>query len=74
MLTQIDKPTRQVMIEARLVEVSADPVQAYGINWAGTFGSASAPKQFTYGAPIANSTPKPGENHAHLGLRAGRQS
>ncbi|HJT46104.1 MAG TPA: secretin N-terminal domain-containing protein, partial [Chthoniobacterales bacterium] len=29
-LLQIDKPTRQVMIEARLVEVSADPVQAYG--------------------------------------------
>jgi type IV pilus secretin PilQ/predicted competence protein len=49
MLLQIDKPTRQVMIEARLVEVSADPVQAYGINWAGTVGSASAPKTFTYG-------------------------
>src|SRR5438309_1088006 len=42
MLVQIDKPTKQVMIEARLVEVSADPVQAYGINWAGTVGSASA--------------------------------
>jgi type IV pilus assembly protein PilQ len=46
---QIDKPTRQVMIEARLVEVTADPVQAYGINWAGTVGSASAPKTITYG-------------------------
>src|SRR5256886_13863111 len=44
MLVQIDKPTKQVMIEARLVEVSADPVQAYGINWAGTVGSFSAPK------------------------------
>jgi type IV pilus assembly protein PilQ len=49
MLVQIDKPTKQVMIEARLVEVSADPVQAYGINWAGTVGSASAPKTVTYG-------------------------
>src|SRR5205807_5471 len=51
MLVQIDKPTKQVMIEARLVEVSADPVQAYGINWAGTVGSASSPKTFQYGAP-----------------------
>src|SRR5207245_7748222 len=33
MLAQIDKPTKQVMIEARLVEVTANPVQAYGINW-----------------------------------------
>jgi type IV pilus assembly protein PilQ len=48
-LLQIDKPTKQVMIEARLVEVSADPVQAYGINWAGTVGSFSAPKTFSYG-------------------------
>jgi type IV pilus assembly protein PilQ len=53
-LVQIDKPTRQVMIEARLVEVSADPVQAYGINWAGTVGSASAPKTFQYGAPTTS--------------------
>ena len=54
-LLQIDKPTRQVMIEARLVEVSADPVQAYGINWAGVVGSASAPKTFQYGAPTTSS-------------------
>src|SRR6184192_163358 len=53
MLVQIDKPTKQVMIEARLVEVTADPVQAYGINWAGTVGSASSPKTFQYGNPIA---------------------
>src|SRR5438876_2873769 len=54
MLVQIDKPTKQVMIEARLVEVSADPVQAYGINWAGTVGSASSPKIFQYGAPTTS--------------------
>jgi len=62
MLVQIDKPTKQVMIEARLVEVSADPVQAYGINWAGTVGSASAPKTVTYGNPIASGSPVPGGN------------
>src|SRR5438477_3730609 len=56
MLVQIDKPTKQVMIEARLVEVSADPVQAYGINWAGTVGSASSPKTFQYGAPTTSTS------------------
>jgi type IV pilus assembly protein PilQ len=55
-LLQIDKPTRQVMIEARLVEVSADPVQAYGINWAGTVGSAASPKLFQYGAPTTSTS------------------
>ena len=41
LLVQIDKPTKQVMIEARLVEVTANPKQSYGINWAGVVGSAS---------------------------------
>jgi type II secretory pathway component HofQ len=40
MLIQIDKPTKQVTIEARLVGVTADPIQAYGVNGAGTVGSA----------------------------------
>jgi type IV pilus assembly protein PilQ len=60
-LLQIDKPTRQVMIEARLVEVSADPVQAYGINWAGVVGSASAPKLYQYGAPTTSSVDATGK-------------
>jgi type IV pilus assembly protein PilQ len=55
MLAQVDRPTRQVMIEARLVEVTADPVQAYGINWAGTVGSHSAPQTFKFGAPVPGS-------------------
>jgi type IV pilus assembly protein PilQ len=71
MLVQIDKPTRQVMIEARLVEVSADPVQAYGINWAGTVGSASAPKTVTYGNPIASGSPVPGGNPPTSGFALG---
>ena len=41
MLVQIDKPTKQVMIEARLVEVNANPKQSYGINWAGVVGSST---------------------------------
>jgi len=71
MLVQIDKPTKQVMIEARLVEVSADPVQAYGINWAGTVGSASAPKTVSYGNPIAGGSPVPGANPPTSGFAFG---
>ena len=48
-LDTIDKPTRQVMIEARLVEVNANPRQAYGLNWGGVFGSSASPKVFKYG-------------------------
>jgi type IV pilus assembly protein PilQ len=48
LLVSIDKPTKQVMIEARLVEVNADPVQGYGVNWAGTFGSAKSPQQVRF--------------------------
>jgi type IV pilus assembly protein PilQ len=55
LLVQIDKPTKQVMIEARLVEVTANPRQSYGINWSGVFGGATNPKRFGYGATkIAN--------------------
>lgn len=70
MLLQVDKPTRQVMIEARLVEVTADPVQAYGINWAGTVGSASAPKTITYGG-LNPTQPQPGQNIPTNGLALG---
>ena len=44
LLVQVDKPTKQVMIEARLVEVTANPKQAYGINWSGVVGSATNPQ------------------------------
>jgi type IV pilus secretin PilQ/predicted competence protein len=57
LLVTIDKPTKQVMIEARLVEVTANPQQSYGIDWAGTFGSASSGKTFTYGAPTTTNNP-----------------
>src|SRR5205814_4213642 len=69
-LLQIDKPTRQVMIEARLVEVSADPVQAYGINWAGTVGSFTSPKTFAYGG-YNESKAQPGGNIPTNGVGLG---
>ena len=56
-LARVDKPTRQVMIEARLVEVTANPVQSYGINWAGVVGSSASPQTFRYGgSTLATST------------------
>ena len=48
-LETIDRPTKQVMIEARLVEVTANPKQSYGINWAGVVGSSAAPQTIKYG-------------------------
>ena len=48
-LESIDRPTQQVMIEARLVEVTANPKQSYGINWGGVVGSAATPQTFRYG-------------------------
>jgi type IV pilus assembly protein PilQ len=48
-LESIDKPTTQVMIEARLVEVIANPNQSYGINWAGTVGGLNNAQTFRYG-------------------------
>ena len=56
-LKVIDLPTQQVMIEARLVEVTANPQQAYGINWSGVVGSASSPQTIKYGGSSLNGPP-----------------
>ncbi len=48
-LEAVDRPTQQVMIEARLVEVNANPKQSYGINWGGVVGSSAAAKTFQFG-------------------------
>jgi general secretion pathway protein D len=42
------------MIEARLVEVTANPKQSYGINWAGVLGSSTNAQTFSYGAPTTS--------------------
>ncbi len=56
LLLQIDKPTKQVMIEARLVEVNANPKQAYGINWAGVVGGTGSAKTVKYGGGALTTT------------------
>ncbi|MBA3962294.1 MAG: hypothetical protein H0X40_10370 [Chthoniobacterales bacterium] len=55
-LKLIDKPTKQVMIEARLVEVNANPRQSYGINWAGVVGSSTSPQTLKYGGSTLGSS------------------
>ena len=55
---RIDKPTQQVMIEARLVEVTANPKQSYGINWGGVVGSSATPQTFRYGGSHPGHRPR----------------
>jgi len=60
-LVQIDKPTRQVMIEARLVEVTANPRQSYGINWGGVFGNSSTAQKIGYSGTNSKVDPVTGQ-------------
>jgi type II secretory pathway component GspD/PulD (secretin) len=39
LIDQLDKPTRQVLIETRLMEVSSSPSTAKGIDWSGTLAA-----------------------------------
>ncbi len=71
LLAQVDKPTKQVMIEARLVEVTANPKQSYGINWAGVVGGSTNAQTISYGGFNATTVPKPGENIPTNGLALG---
>ena len=61
LLVSIDKPTKQVMIEARLVEVSANPKQSYGLNWAGVVGGSSNPQTITYSGTNGKTDPVTGQ-------------
>jgi type IV pilus assembly protein PilQ len=61
LLVQVDKPTKQVMIEARLVEVTANPKQAYGINWAGVVGGATNPQTVGYTGTNGKTDPITGQ-------------
>jgi general secretion pathway protein D len=39
LIAQLDKPTRQVLIETRLVEVESNPSTVKGIDWSGTLSA-----------------------------------
>jgi type IV pilus assembly protein PilQ len=71
LLVQIDRPTKQVMIEARLVEITANPKQSYGINWAGVVGSSTNAQTVTYGAALPAAQASPGANVPTSGFGLG---
>jgi type IV pilus assembly protein PilQ len=39
LISQLDKPTRQVLIETKLIEISSSPSTSKGVNWAGTLAA-----------------------------------
>jgi len=39
LVAELDKPTRQVLIETKLVEISSTPATEKGINWSGTLAA-----------------------------------
>jgi type II secretory pathway component GspD/PulD (secretin) len=69
LVNQLDKPTRQVLIETKLVEISSNPNTVKGIDWSGTlegqnvsFGNgAISPSSFSQtlipGTPVTTTTP-----------------
>lgn len=52
MIEQLDKPTRQVLIETKLVELSSNPSTSRGIDWSGTL----AAQNISFGNGILNAT------------------
>lgn len=45
MVNDLDKPTRQVLIESRIIETTMNPKTIKGVNWTGTIKE----KEFTFG-------------------------
>lgn len=39
LVAQLDKPTRQVLIETKLIEISSNPTAARGVDWSSTLAS-----------------------------------
>jgi type IV pilus assembly protein PilQ len=67
LISALDKPTRQVLIETKLVQVASNPQTSKGIDWSGTlqaqnvtFGNGSMSGQTTAtipGTPVTTTTP-----------------
>ncbi len=63
LITQLDRPTRQVLIETRLVEISSNPKTQKGVDWSGTlqnqhvtFGNGNSQGTFTTSFPGTGGT------------------
>lgn len=54
MVNQLDKPTRQVLIETKIVQVSSTPSTSKGVNWAGTLQAQNV--SFGNGLATASTT------------------
>jgi general secretion pathway protein D len=73
LVAQLDKPTRQVLIETKLVEISSAPTASRGVDWSGTlsqqqvtFGNGNVSGQNTIttpGAQTSHTTTTPGGGH-----------
>jgi type II secretory pathway component GspD/PulD (secretin) len=59
LVAQLDTPTKQVLIETRLVEISSNPTSKKGIDWTGTLAgqNISAGNYSTYQIPPTAPTP-----------------
>jgi type II secretory pathway component GspD/PulD (secretin) len=69
LIEQLDKPTRQVLIETRLIEISSNPSTKKGMDWTGTLsgqnlsfgnGVLSGSQSFTSGQPVGTTVTDPG--------------
>ena len=63
LIDQLDKPTRQVLIETRLVEISSNPTTSKGVDWTSTlqsqhinFGNGTVAGTWTTAYPGAGTT------------------
>jgi type II secretory pathway component GspD/PulD (secretin) len=55
LVNRLDKPTPQVLIEAKLVETDKSPTSTKGIDWSGTLQN----QQFSFGNNVAGGTRQP---------------
>ena len=58
LIAQLDKPTKQVLIEARFVEIQSNPQSSKGIDWSGTFGGQNV----SFGNGVLQSNNKQGNS------------
>ena len=70
LIAQLDKPTREVLIETRLVEISSNPQSAKGIDWSGTlqaqniaFGNGNLSGSYSSAATTTTTASSGGANH-----------
>ena len=57
LINQLDKPTRQVLIETKLIELSSNPKTSKGVDWSGTL----AAQNVSFGNGLLNAV-KPSES------------